>query len=166
AAYVPLWMIDDLMDTVDRSLLEQRDMHALTVLARLKSGTSVAQARAGLDVMSRSLARQYPATNTDVSLLVVPEMQARPNPGLGPFFGIVAATLMGMAGLLLLITSANVANLLMARAAARGREVALRSALGARRGRLVRQLLTESIVLASIGSLVAVPAVVLAMRAL
>ena len=166
AAYVPLWMVDDLLDTVDTSLLEQRDMHALTVLARLKPGASVAQARAALDIMSRSLARQHPTTNKDVSLLVVPETQARPNPGLGPFFRIVAATLTGLAGLLLLITSANVANLLMARAAGRAREVALRSALGARRGRLVRQFLTESIVLASIGSLVAVPAVVLALRAL
>lgn len=166
AAYIPLWMLDDLMNAGGPSILEQRDRHGLTVLGRLKPGASVAQARAALDVTSASLARTYPATNQDVSLLVVPETHARPNPGLGPIFRLIAAGLTGLAGILALITSANVANLLMARATGRAREIALRSALGARRGRLVRQLLTESVVLAAIGSLVAVPVVILAMRAL
>jgi putative ABC transport system permease protein len=165
-AYVPLWMVDDVANTPGTSILERRDSHALTVLGRLKPGVSPTQAHAALDITSAALAREHPSTNKGVSLLVVPESHARPNPGLGPSFRLVAAAMAGLAGLLLLITSANVSNLLLARAAARGREVALRSALGARRGRIVRQLLTESIVLASIGSLVAVPIVVLAMRGL
>ena len=166
AAYVPLWMLDDLMNTSGRSILERRDRHAFTVLGRLKPGVSPAQARAALEIASSELARQYPSTNTDVSLLVVPETHARPNPGIGPFFRVIAVVMGGFAVLLVLLTSANVVNLLLARAAGRGREIALRSALGARRGRLVRQLLTESVVLALMGSLVAVPVVVLAMRGL
>lgn len=166
AAYVPLWMVDDLANTPGTSILERRDSHALTVLGRLKPGVSPAQAQAALDLTSADLARQYPSTNQGVSLLAVPENRARPNPGLGPFFRSIALAMASLAGLLLLITSANVSNLLLARAAGRGREVALRAALGARRGRLVRQLLTESIVLASIGGLVAIPVVALAMRSL
>jgi predicted permease len=165
-AYVPLWMIDDVMNTPGMSILERRDSHALTVLGRLKPGVTVEQARAALDITAGALAREHPSTNEDVSLFVVPETRARPNPGLGPSFRLIAMIMAGLGGLLLLITSANVSNLLLARAASRGREVALRSALGARRGRLVRQFLTESIVLATIGSLVAVPVVVLALRAL
>jgi predicted permease len=166
AGYVPLWMLDDLMNTPGTSIIKRRDAHTLTVLGRLKPGVSPAQARAALEITSAVLARQHPSTNKDVSLLLVPEAHARPNPGIGPFFRVVAVAMAGLAGLLLIITSANVVNLLLARTAGRGREVALRSALGARRGRLVRQLLTESIVLALIGSLVAVPVVVLAMRGL
>src|SRR6185295_14971757 len=129
--YVPLWMLDELMHATGTSMLERRDAHTLTVLGRLKPGVSPAQARAAVEITSAALARQHPSTNKDVSLLVVPETHARPNPGIGPFFRVFAIAMTGLAGLLLLITSANVANLLLARAAGRGREVALRSALGA-----------------------------------
>jgi len=166
SGYVPLWMVDELMHTTGTSILERRDAHQLTVLGRLKPGVSLAQARAALEITSAELARQHPSTNKDVSLLVVPEAHARPNPGIAPFFRGTAPLIGGLAVLLLLITSANVVNLLLARAAGRGREIALRSALGARRGRIVRQLLTESIILALMGSLVAVPIVLLAMRGL
>ncbi|MCA1562033.1 MAG: ABC transporter permease [Acidobacteria bacterium] len=165
SGYVPLWMIDDLMYTSGTSILERRDAHQLTVLGRLKPGVSLAQARAALQITSADLARQHPSTNKDVTLLVVPETHARPNPGIGPFFRVIAIGMAALAILLLLITSANVVNLLLARAAGRGREIALRSA-GARRGRLARQLVTESLALALMGSAVAVPVVVLAMRGL
>jgi hypothetical protein len=98
--------------------------------------------------------------------LVVPETHARPSIETGGFLRIATTVLIGLAAIVVLITSANVTTLLMARAASREREVALRAALGARRGRLVRQFLTEAIVLALLGVMAAVPAVVLAMRAL
>lgn len=166
SGYVPVWMLDAVMHREGASILERRDAHSFNALGRLKPGVSLAQARTALEIASGELARQYPSTNANVSLLVVPETHARPNPGTGPFFRSIVGVMAALAILLLLITSANVVNLLLARAAGRGREIAIRSALGARRGRLLRQLLTESIVLALMGSLIAVPLVILAMRGL
>jgi predicted permease len=164
SAYVPLWMHDNL-DGEDGggSILESRESHQMWVLGRLQPGVSLSQARAALDVKAAALAREYPATNQGVSLVVIPETHARPNPNIGPFFRVAATAFAGLAALLLLITSANVTNLLMARAVAREREVALRAALGAGRGRLVRQLLTESILLALLAGIVALPLVVQAL---
>ncbi len=161
SAYVPLWMHDDLAgDTAVGSILESRESHQMWVLGRLQPGVSLSQARAALDVKAAALAREYPATNRGFSLVVIPETHARPNPNIGPFFRVAAMAFAGLAALLLLITSANVTNLLMARAVAREREVALRAALGAGRGRLVRQLLTESVLLALLAWIVALPLVV------
>ena len=165
SAYVPLWMHDDLAsDSAFGSILESRESHQMWVLGRLQPGVSLAQARAALDVKASALARAYPATNQGFSLIVIPETHARPNPNIGPFFRVAAMAFAGLAALLLLITSANVTNLLMARAVAREREVALRAALGAGRGRLVRQLLTESVLLAVLAAVVALPLIVQALN--
>jgi putative ABC transport system permease protein len=167
AAYVPVWMIDAFMSFgPSQSQFEDRSVRSLTVLGRLKPGVSLEQARAALDVRAALLARDYPETHKDVRLRVVPETHARPNAQLGEFLRPAATLLTGLAGMLVLITSANVANLLMARAASRSREVALRAALGARRGRLARQFLTEGVTLALLGGVVAIPFAVLAMTAL
>ena len=165
SAYMPLWMHDDLVDNAaDDSTLEGRGKHQQWVLGRLKPGISLSQARASLQVTAAALAREYPETNKDSSLVVIPETHARPNPNIGPFFRVAGTAFAALAVLLLLITSANVTNLLMARAASREREVSLRAALGAGRGRLVRQLLTESVVLALLASAVAMPIAILALR--
>ena len=154
SGFVPMSVLNRVSDDTPEGggWLEDRNRHALTVIGRLKDGVGIKRARAALAVKVDVLAAQYPTTNTGVKLLVVPEAQARPVPQNGPMFHVAAAVLSALAGLLLLITSANVANMLLARAASRGREIALRTALGARHGRIVRQLLTESIVLALLGS--------------
>jgi putative ABC transport system permease protein len=159
SAYLPISMSDiiDPPTTREHSTLEARDQHGMRVLGRLRPGVSLDQARAAMTVKTAALARQYPDTNKDVSLLIVPETSARPEPSTGPWFRVAAGVFTLLAALLLTITSANIANMLLARAAARGREVAIRSAIGARRGRLVRQLLTEGVVLAAIGGALAIP---------
>jgi predicted permease len=165
SAYIPLWMYDDVMNVpAGESVLNRRDNHQLWVLGRLNPGVSLEQARAALQVQAVALAREYSATNKDSTLIVVPETHARPNPNVGPVFRIAGTAFGALAVLLLLITSANVTNLLMARAASREREVSLRAALGAGRGRLVRQLLTESVVLALFAGVVALPLAAIALR--
>jgi predicted permease len=167
SAYVPAWMVNSFMSFGEKTeVFEDRGVRMFAVLGRLRPGVTLEQARARLDVRAALLARDYPQIHKDIALRIVPETRTRPTPALGEFVFVSVTALTGLAGLVLLITSANVANLLMARAAGRGREVALRAALGARLGRIARQFLTEGITVALLGALVAVPVVVLSMNAL
>jgi putative ABC transport system permease protein len=124
-----------------------RLMRAFDVVARLKPGVTIEAAEAELGVIAERLTREYPEANTGTSVIVEPVRSGI----VGSDLQTTSIFLLGVVGCVLLLCCANVANLLLARATARAREIAVRSALGAGRGRIIRQLLTESLVLAVVG---------------
>jgi predicted permease len=125
-----------------------RTIHAIIGIARLKPGVSIGQAAGEMSAVQENLDRLYPAADRNLGTNIVPLKQE--------IVGDVGGTLLlllGAVGIVLLIACANVANLLLVRSAARRREFAIRSALGASRARMVRELLTESVLLAMTGGI-------------
>jgi predicted permease len=132
----------------DPPITSERGAHFLSVIGRLKPGISIQQADADANAIGAALEKQYPDSNGHLSLTVRPQIEA--------MVGDVRPALLmvvGAVGFLLLIACSNAANLLLARAAGRQREMAIRASMGAGRARVLRQLLTESVLLALAGGL-------------
>jgi predicted permease len=158
AFYAPLMMWPQLdggsQSGASTSPLDRRDVRSLSVKGRLKPGVTIAQAQAEISSIAAALEKQYPETNRNQNMAVRTELQARIKgiPQLLP----MTIMLMTLAGAVLLVACANVAVLLTSRAPVRAREIALRLAIGAGRVRLIRQLITESLLLALAGGLAGV----------
>jgi predicted permease len=149
ALYVPLAMGPRLAGDAQPSMLERRDARQIFAQGRLKPGVSVGQAAAEAVVIGRQLSLAYPDTNRTCSLELTTDVRARlrENTTRLAIFGLLLA----LAAVVLLIACANVMNLMLSRGRARTREIAVRLAIGARRSRLIRQLLTESLIIALLG---------------
>ena len=145
-AYLPLGMADHAPD-----FMTDRASRVVYVGARLRPGKSLEQAQASLDVIAQRLSQQYSDTDKDLAIRVFPELRARPIPQAGSLVVVISGLFLGLTAIVLLLACVNVANILLVRSTAREREMATRAALGAPRSRLVRQLLTESVLLALAG---------------
>jgi predicted permease len=150
--FVPLGTLQGRSSRPER-LFTDRTLRPLTVLARLRPGVSVETAQAAVDVVARRLQARYPQEK-DVTVRVIPEPLARPVPMrfLSSLMPLIRGSMLGLAALVLLIACMNVANLLLVRATVRQREMAMRAALGSGRGRLIRLLLAESLMLSIAGT--------------
>jgi len=133
----------------DNAMKTRRDLHRVRVIARLKDGISVERARADYQTIGSRLADQYPEFNRDANVAVYSLLEDT----VGPIRQALLV-LLGAVAFVLLIACANVANLLLAKAAGRQREIAIRNSLGAARSRIFRQMLTESTLLSVAGGLI------------
>lgn len=146
ALYVPLMQIGQIMPD-GRDRFEDRGSSFMRVLARLRDGVTVEQARERMRAVVAGMREQYPRDYRDSGVLMVPQNEAGIHPQFRKAQLGLSSVVMAVVVMLLLIACVNVANLFLARAGDRAREMAVRLSLGARRSQLVRQLLTESLVL-------------------
>lgn len=135
-----------------RSELGNRGGRSFLVHGRLAGGTSLQQAQARLDALATQLGREHPASDSGRAFLVTREEASRPMPQVHSILVVFMALLQGITGLVLVIACVNLAGLLLARGSERRREIGVRLALGASRGRLVRMLVSESLVLGVLGA--------------
>jgi predicted permease len=153
--YAPLGAYDGLVNDFESHghALASRDTHALIVLARLRPGTTLAAADAQLSGVAAAMQKAWPVENKDQALVARPlsRLSVSDNPTSDKELAVPAILLLCMAAVVLLIASLNVANMMLARGAARRKEIAIRLALGGGRRDIIRQLLSESLMLALMG---------------
>jgi predicted permease len=128
-----------------------REQRSVALMARLKPGVDMQQAKATLGVIAKRIAEQHPEADKGMTVEIFPERLARPEPDPDNTIPNVSLAFIVLAALVLLVACFNIANVLLVRATVRQREMAIRAAIGAGRARLVRQHLTESLVLAIVG---------------
>lgn len=162
--WVPLTSFP-LMAGRDSSLLTSRQAVWMQGIGRLKPGVTIEQARAEIDAIAKALENEYPRQNEGKGMALAP-LGLVPGGEVRMIFAAFIGFLFALVALVLLIACTNVAGMLLARGVVRGREVAVRLAVGAPRGRIVRQLVTESLVLALIGATAGVVGAGLMIRAL
>jgi putative ABC transport system permease protein len=136
----------------DPAMWTARNDRRWITLGRMKPGISVAQAQSSINVIAARLAQQYPDQEKDLTINVVPEPLSHPVPLPNNLIVVIAGLFLFLAALILLLAGVNVANILLVRATAREGEMAIRTAMGASRARLIGQVFIESLVLAMLGA--------------
>lgn len=152
SAWVPVGAIDRLRPSM-ADVAEWRGAPAWRVTGRMKPGATLDGVRSEAAVVLEQLVKEYPSEHRNYRSTVMLESRARPDPSVAELLPVFIALFVGLVVLVLFTACANVANLMIARAASRQRELTVRAALGASRGRLIRQLLVESLVLAGFAGL-------------
>lgn len=148
--WIPASMYGQVLSGFVKDNFKHRRFLNSAVFARLRSGVTLSQAEASMKTIAQHLETEFPKDNAGRTVALTPMVDAAQGANNFAQINLIGALMMGIVGLVLLIACANLANLLLAQAARREKEIGLRAALGANRGRLLRQMLTESVVLSLI----------------